>query len=101
VPLRQICLRGHLLPHDPQWAADFWLFVSQPFVTSPSQLPKPVWQVSMTQTPPAQCTVLTFGSAVQSLPTLPQLWTSSGTQRPRGAGRRHRLPPPPHHMPSG
>ncbi len=41
----------HMRPHEPQFDVEVWRSTSQPFDSTPSQLPDPDWQVS-TQRPP-------------------------------------------------
>jgi hypothetical protein len=60
------------LPQLPQFVTLLWVFVSHPFVGSPSQLPHPTTQVGAHV--PLEQTVVPWGF-VQPLPQLPQLAT--------------------------
>lgn len=59
----------HAVPQPPQWLVLFWVFVSQPFETLPSQLPKPALQV-MPHVPPEQEAVPFV--VLHTLPQVPQ-----------------------------
>jgi len=62
--------REQALPQLPQFATLLWVFVSQPFVGSPSQLPHPATQVG-TQAPVVH--VVVPCGFVQPFPHVPQL----------------------------
>jgi hypothetical protein len=63
-----VVLHGAL--QEPQWVRLVWVFVSQPFVATPSQLPQPLEQVPSVQTPLTQVSPA-FGRS-QSFPQPPQ-----------------------------
>ena len=65
------------MPQPPQWLAVVFRFTSQPFVATPSQLPKPALQVN----PHARAAqfVVALARAGHTLPHAPQLLTSALT----------------------
>ena len=62
------------MPHAPQYVVDVFRFVSQPFIATLSQLPKPALHDATPQTPLVQFAVaLASEHVMQALPPVPQL----------------------------
>jgi hypothetical protein len=75
----------HSIPQPPQFAVEACVFVSQPFVASPSQFPNPTWQTSTTHAPEEHPGVPFCTEHTTSQP--PQFWTSAlvGSSQPFAA----------------
>jgi len=97
VALEQISLDGQTCPQDPQLLESFRIFVSQPLLGLPSQLPKPKLQNAMTQVPFEQALVA-FGR-LQTCPQVAQLlgsvckFTQIPKQQLRPVGQLTHVPP--------
>jgi hypothetical protein len=73
-PLVQTPPVAHALPHTPQEDVDVFVFVSQPFEATPSQLPYPVLHEETPQAPAEQLAVALGSEHVAHVaPPVPQL----------------------------
>jgi hypothetical protein len=97
-PLSHVALGPHWLPHAPQPPQLFTkalVSTSHPLAGSPSQLAKPGLQLPSPQVPAVQ-TAVPLGSAGQTWPQAPQLFTSSLTSTSQPfAGLPSQLTKPP------
>jgi hypothetical protein len=88
---------GHTLPHLPQLFGSSLVFVSQPFATTPSQLPKPGRHPAISHADDAQ-PATAFAKGPQLLPQVPQssafvaVFTQSGVQHVRPFVQAEPLP---------